>query len=276
MEKHTRVYPAEKANGGWLGKLIMFLSLVVIFSGLAGRDVDGDLSIQAEPSATPIPLHESFDETITETAFTLPASTWYTLQLGAFETEEAAKEMAEQYTRRGAAGYVWQDGRYRVLAAVYPSRDDAQSVRQRLSQQHRVDSYLYEVSLPALQLRLSGMKGQMDILQAAFLHADDLIRQLYQLSAAMDRQEMSVAECIEALLPLQDNAQTVTLRLNQRFTKPRHAAVTGLINLFDSFSSFVRNCDETQSSVAIGSEVKHQTILSLHMLKHVYDTISHT
>lgn len=276
MEKQTRVYPAERPRGGFVGKLILFLSALVILSGLFGPAEPNGVSIRTVPSSTPIPLDETFDETITEAEFTLPSSQWFSLQLGAFETEEAAQEIASQFIRRGAGGYVWQDGRYRTLAAVYPSRDDAQMVRQRLLQQHRVETYLYEISLPAMQLRLTGMKGQMEILQAAFLHADDLIHQLYMLSSSMDRQEISVSECCESLSALDETLQAVWLRMNQRFAKPRHEAVNALMELFQSYSEFVHALHANESAVTMGANLKQQTLSSLHMLKHVYDTISHT
>lgn len=276
MEKHTRIYPAQSPRGGWVGKLLLFLSAVVIISGLVSREDPNDLSIRAAATPTPIPLNESFDETMTETEFTTPSITWYALQLGTFETEKAAQEAANQYIMRGAGGFVWHDGRYRTLAAVYPTREDAQSVRTRLAQQHGVDTYLFEIHLPAIQLRLSGMKGQTDLLEAAFIHASDLAAQLYALSIALDRQEISVSECVSQLKLHAQTIQTVSLRLNQRFRKPEPDAVKGFCELFEAFSAFAFSCDTDTSNVTLGSQMKYQTLSALYMLSHVYDTISHT
>lgn len=276
MEKRMRVYPVEKDGGSWLGKLILFLSAVVILSGLVWREDGGELSIRTVPTPSPIPLDEAFDETLTEVEITLPSSVWYALQLGAFETEQAAQETAEQYARRGAGGFVWQDGRYRALAAVYPSREDAQNVRERLSEQHQVETYLYEIALPAMRLRLTGMKGQTEILEAAFIHASDLAQQLYMLSNELDRQEISVEECIANLAALGENAQTVSARLEQRFTRPRPSTVDELAEMFRSFCAFSQTLSGEESSATLGGSVKYQNLATLNMLKHVYDTMSHT
>jgi len=276
MERHTRIYPAEKNGKVWLCHLLLLASAIVILSGLIWPTATPDLVITPSATATPIPMNEAFDETMTEMEMTLPASEWYALQLGAFESETAAQEMARQYTRRGAAGYVWHDGRYRALAAVYPSREDAQMVRQQLEQQHQVETYLYQVSLPALQVRISGMQGQLDILQAAFLHGTDLIKQLQQLSLLMDRQEISVAEAVQQMRALGEQMETVVLRLYQRFRAPRHRTVTALCQCFESYAAYSKQLNPSNSSVALAASIKHQALASLNELKQVYDTLLDT
>jgi len=276
MERRRRVYPAQRSGSGWLSGLMLFLSAVVVLSGLVWRGENDGLSIHLAASPTPIPLDEAFDETPAQIDVTLPGSEWYALQLGAFEKEDSAKALGEQFARRGAAGYVWLDGRYRTLAAVYPLRDDAQTVRQQLSEKHEVETFLYQISLPALQLRLSGMQGQLEILNAAFIHADELVRSLQRLSSALDRQETTVMEAVTELQGMKEQLMTVSLRLSQRFAAPRHETVAGLIRCFDSFAEFVSSLDPSQSEVAVGTKLKYQTLSSLDRLKQVYDSLSNT
>ncbi len=276
MERQRRVYPIQKSRDGRLSYLLLFLSAVVLLSGLVWRPETAPLSIQPVQTQTPIPLDEPFDETLTQQEFILPSAEWYALQVGAFENEDAARQTAERFMRRGAAGYIWLDGRYRVLAAVYPLREDAQLVRRQLEEIHSVDSFLYEISLPGIQVRMSGMKGQLDILQAAFVHASDLVKQLQRLSVMMDRQEINVSEAIEQMKVLNENAVSVTLRLQQRFPSPRHDTVSGLVHCFSDYTAFFMTLDEKESEVAFGMKLKKQTFTSLHLLKQVYDTLSNT
>ena len=191
---------------------------------------------------------------------------WYALQLGAFETEEAACQLAEQFQRRGAAGYVWQDERYRVLAAVYPEKEDAQAVRQQLREQHDVDSYLYEISVPALSLRMTGMKGQIEILEAAFLHADELIRQMERISETLDRQEITPAEAVTELNTLREQVELVALRMEQRFAAPRNTAVERLIALFQDYAAFARAKTGQESNATLSRQIKYQTLQSIRLL----------
>ncbi|MCI5957339.1 MAG: SPOR domain-containing protein [Clostridiales bacterium] len=275
MQGEKRIYPRERSGGKWLSYLLLFLSAVVVLSGLVWRE-GGDLSIEVEPSPTPIPTDAYFDETPQQREVTLPGSTWFALQLGAFESEKAASELAQQFMRRGAAGYVWRDGRYRTLAAVYPSREDAQNVRRQLDMDHEVDSYLYQIDLPALHVRLSGMKGQLDILEAAFIHANDLIAGLQGVSLALDRQECGEEEARETLSGLKNQVEAVSLRLKQRFVQPRHATVEGLIDCFDGYAAFFQGLEPGESSVALGARLKYETLACLNELKSVYDALGNT
>lgn len=91
------------------------------------------------------------------------------------------------------------NGRYRTLLPSIPRGEDAEAVREQLSEAHSVDSYLYQIDLPALHLLMKGMKGQLDILEAAFAHANDLVANLQKASVTMDRQEMSGEEAAQLL-----------------------------------------------------------------------------
>lgn len=274
MQPGKRVYPRQREPGKWFSYLLLFLSVSVILSGLLSRG--GDLTIQPAPTATPIPTDAYFDETVEEREITLPSATWYALQLGAFESETAAQELAQQFVKRGAAGYVWHDGRYRTLAAVYPTREDAQAVREQLSDAHSVDSYLYQIDLPALHLLMKGMKGQLDILEAAFAHANDLVVNLQAASVAMDRQEMSGEEAAQLLNGLGEQVDTVKLRLEQRFSAPRHQTVQGLIACFEDYGAFLETLNAGDSDATFGMKVKRQTLSTLNHLKSVYDALGNT
>ena len=276
MQGDKRVYPAGGFPGKWLSYLMLFLSAVVLLSGLVSGGGEAGVEIAVAPTATPIPLDEGFDETPESRELVLPQHTWYALQLGAFEGERSAQELAQRFRLRGAAGYVWQDERYRALAALYPSRDDAQSVREQLMERHTVETWLFQVDLPAVRLRLSGMKGQLDILEAAFLHANDLVSQLQTLSVAMDRQERSADEALQALASLREQMETVRLRLEQRFSSPRHQTVEGLICCFADYAAFSGELAGGESAVELAARVKHQTLQSLRMLKSVYDELGDT
>jgi len=276
VEKRTRVYPSPKPSGNLLSRAVLILTALIVLSGIWSGTRTGHLAIDAVPSQTPVPLDEAFDETMIEAQIELPSSSWFALQLGAFDNEDAAFETAQQYAKRGAAGYVWHDGRYRALAAVYPSRDDAQLVRQQLETQHAVDTYLYPIELSPLKLKIKGMRGQLEILEAAFLHAGDLIAGLQELSITMDRREMNVQEVAERLESLKAQTSLVALRLRQRFTSPRHSTVEALAALFDDYSAFCETLGDHGSAVGMTAAVKHQTFAALHALKQIYDGLSHT
>ncbi len=271
MEENKRVYPSGSAPGKWLNYVLLFFSAVLLLSGLLWRNGGDGLELAVKDTPTPIPTDFVFDETMESREITLPSRTWYALQLGAFEKEEAAADLAKAFQNRGAAGYVWQDNRFRVLGALYATAQELQTVREQLSEKRSVDSYPYEIALPPLTLRMKGMKGQLDILEAGFIHGDDLVKQLQELSVLMDRQERTVPEAVERLNTLREEMQTVALRVSQRFTPPRHQAVQGLIDNFDQFGAFTKEVKDTGSAVQLATDIKYQAIAALNRLKTIYD-----
>lgn len=275
MQTRKRVYPSERKPAKWVSYSLLFLSAVILFSGVAARS-DGDAVFETVATPSPIPLDAAFDETRETREITLNGSVWYALQLGAFETEEAAGQLAEQFQRRGAAGYLWPEERFRVLAAVYPEKEDAQAVRQQLRDQHDVDSYLFEISIPSVSLRMTGMRGQIDILEAAFLHAEDLIRQMERISETLDRQEITPAEAAEELNTLREQVELVALRMEQRFLSPRNAAVTGLIGLMRDYAAFAREKTGQESNALLSRQLKYQTIQTIRLLLELTDELRNT
>lgn len=275
MQTRKRVYPSERKPAKWVSYSLLFLSAVILFSGVAARS-GGDAVFETVATPSPIPLDAAFDETRETREITLNGSVWYALQLGAFETEEAARQLAEQFQRRGAAGYLWPEDRFRVLAAVYPEKEDAQAVRQQLRDKHDVDSYLFEISIPSVSLRMTGMRGQIDILEAAFLHAEDLIRQMERISETLDRQEITPAEAAEELNTLREQVELVALRMEQRFLSPRNAAVTGLIGLMRDYAAFAREKTGQESNALLSRQLKYQTIQTIRLLLELTDELRNT
>ena len=64
MQTGKRVYPRQREPGKWLSYLLLFLSAVVVISGVVSRG--GDLTIEPAATATPIPTDAYFDETVEE------------------------------------------------------------------------------------------------------------------------------------------------------------------------------------------------------------------
>lgn len=274
MERQRRIYPGSYSR---IASAVMLAAAVlVVISGLfSGERADG-FSLSKMPQQTAVPLDEAFDETMTEAIVELPAKNWYALQVGVFESEESARQSSLAFQKRGAAGYLWQDGRYRVLAAAYPEREDAQQVREQLRDQHSIDSYLYAIEFPAVSMRLNGMQGQVDILQAAFAHVNDLALQIQALSVQMDRQELSASETAGQLSALDTQMDLVTLRLEQRFSAPVPSVVQALAECLKDYSQFVEDFSPQESAAALGMKLKYQLFVTLEHIQGVYQLLNHT
>ncbi len=271
MQGNKRVYPREKIQGGKLHYVLLIVSALVLLSGLLGRE-QSEVSIEnITPTQTPIALDESFDETIESRDIQLPSATWIALELGSFDQIDDANALATLYQARGAAGYVWVDERFRILAALYDNRDDASSVREQLRDVHEIETQIFDISLPVTTVRMQGMVGQLDILQAGFIHANDLIAQLQDLSLLIDRQEVSVDQAIDDLLAINAQTSLVAMRIAQRFPKPWHETIEGLVAIFDQFETFASSVSQTASLSEMSTLIKYQAFVTLDQLKQVYD-----
>ena len=147
------------------------------------------------PSATATPVADAYDRTVQTREITLPEATWYAIQTGVFSTEEAAREKADAYAGRGAPGTVVQDGeKWRVFIACYGNETDAAAVRQRLGEQQRVETYLYRWTCPSLALRLTGMAGQMDVVEAGLAMQQQNAERLRDAATLLDAGELTATE----------------------------------------------------------------------------------
>lgn len=276
MQQHRRLYPARGQNQRSICFFLLLISAGLIISGFLSHLNPDPFGIEPVPMETAVPLNASFDETIASAEMELSPKHWYALQTGAFEVSESALEAAKVFEKRGAAGYIWHEGRYRVLASVYPTMDEAQRVREQLQTRHSIDTYVYTIEMPALKLRVKGMQGQIDILQAAFAHADDLAVQLQRLSVELDRQEKSIAEVQKETEALGQQLRLVALRLKQRFAHPLPKTVEILLGCFEDYSEYASSVGESQSVFEAGIELKKQTFEVLWNLKQVYQLLSAT
>ena len=159
----------------------------------------GSLPFSLGSPATAVPSRATPAPKRAEGEITLAAHTWYALQLGAFTQEGSARQLAQEYIARGAAGYVQQqDSTYRVLAAAYPTRAEAQAVQTRLSAQN-VGVYIHPFTQPELSLRAQGNADQVEAVQETLAYLDALADKLGTLSCALDAHDMDADAARSAL-----------------------------------------------------------------------------
>lgn len=220
-------------------RVLLGLAALAVAGGLISRLRGGDgLTAQPlnEPTATPIA--SGFDETLETREITLPEEIWYAIQTGVFSTREAAEEKARAYTDRGAPGYVAQDGdKWRVFIACYGEKNDASSVRTRLNDSQQVETYLYEWVSPQLKLRLSGMVGQMDVVEAGLALRRQTARQLRDDAARLDSGAITVSDERQNLESLDDQVALWADTARNRFARPYPAIVEGLLGWADDWQA---------------------------------------
>ena len=192
----------------------------------------------------------------------LSAHTVYALQLGAFTQEDAARQLAQEFAGRGAAGYVHFDGQaYRVLAAAYPTRAEAQAVQTRLGSQS-ISTYIHPCAQEALTLRAGGEARQVEAVAEALAYLDGLGGKLHTLSAALDSRERAAAECRDALLSEGATCAGLRQSLLSAFDGEAPAALEPILDLFSQVSDIAEATRNENSAVRVGAALKksHLTV----------------
>ncbi len=249
-------YPVRNRGSRRGGALLLGVLLgaaAVLFGKHAWRSVLPQFPIPQRQTAaqTPEPAPRE------ERALTLPGSTWYALQLGAFDSAEAAESLASSYRGRGAAGYVRRQGQYRVLAAAYGTRADAQAVMTQLRASHQVDAVLTEITRPQVTLRLNGRADQLTALSDAYDAIEQLSVQLAALSDSLDRGGMDRQTVLDALRSHRDTLTALKSRIGFQFGENVPLAVKAVADLLNVLSLSLNDALSAQSAAALGARIKY-------------------
>ena len=242
-------------------RILLGAAAIVVAIGLIGRWKGGN-SLTARPIGDPTatPVVSGFDETVETREITLSGEVWYAIQTGVFSTREAAAEKAVAYTDRGAPGYVTLDGdKWRVFIACYGEKNDANTVRTRLSDAQQVETYLFEWACPQVRLRLSGMVGQMDVVEAGLLLRQQTASQLRDDAFRLDGGAIMAGDERQALESIDRQVTLWADTVRSRFARPYPALVEALLDWVGEWQTSYRELsaafgDPTALSAALKAE----------------------
>lgn len=237
MRRMERRMYRQRRGQALARKLLLGIACVAVLAGLISRLRGGNnltAHSVAQPTATPVA--SAFDETVETREIALPGETWYAIQTGVFSTREAAEEKAGAYTDRGAPGYVSQDGdKWRVFIACYGDKNDANSVRTRLQDAQQVETYLFEWVNPSIKLRLSGMIGQMDVVEAGLALRRQAAEQLRNDASRLDSGAITASDERQNLESLDGQVTLWADTARNRFARPYPALVEALLGWADDW-----------------------------------------
>lgn len=156
---------------------------------------------------------------------------YYAIQFGVYEKLQTAQEKALEYVERGAAGYIWmEDGKYRVLAAVYTSLSDAQTIKERLKSQG-IDAYVYTIRQEALEMRVSASETQQELLVQMFAFLPRAVREIGDISLALDKQTMHFSEAAERMGSIAYEAKSYEQRAQSELGTDENGVIVGIKQL---------------------------------------------
>jgi hypothetical protein len=153
--------------------------------------------------------------------------------------------------------------RYKVLAAAYAARADAQAVITRLRTQHQVDAVLTEISQPEVTLRLSGRPEQLTALSDACDALEQLSIQLAALSDGLDRGETDRQTAFSALQSHRDTLTALKTRLDAGFGENAPKQVRDTADTLDALTLSLAEAMSAQSTAALGARIKYAQLQCL-------------
>lgn len=225
-------------------RTLLVLTAAVIVCGLISRTRGGSLQVDRLTAPTATPVASSFDETPVTRDLVLDEERWYAIQTGVYSTQEAADAHIAAYADRGAPGMSAAcDGKYRVLIASFGEKNDAQSVRQRLSDRQNVETCLYEWVCEPVTLRLSGKAGQLDVAEAGMALPLQAARLLRDAATSLDEGGMTSQDVLDLTSSLDAQFITWADAARARFDRPYPPLVQGelaLVSVWQETASAVR------------------------------------
>jgi len=135
---------------------------------------------------------------------------YYAVETGFFTSDSDARAEAQSVKGRGGAGYIYNDGKFHVLAAAYATLSDAEKVKAQLGG----NAAVYEVKTPALSIEFDGTKAQKETISKAFLQFSALYGKLYNLSVRLDLQEIGAGAVYLALAECENETRALITEFN--------------------------------------------------------------
>lgn len=253
----------RRARGqAFLRRALVAGILILIALGVAvRRRSTGGLETQHVPAPTSTPVAAAYDETVETREVALDEVQWYAIQTGIYSTAEAAEEKRDTYTKRGAPGYVNQDGeKWRVYIACYGAKEDASAVRERLSVNQDVETFLHTWVCPEICLRLTGMVGQLDVAEAGLSLMGNAAAALRDNAALLDGSERTLAEAQSVVEALNDQVRLWRETAAERFTKPYPELVEMELRLAEGWESKYAALRQAEGATALSAAMKLQAM----------------
>ncbi len=255
-----RMYKRKCRRMQWIRRLTLLAILAagVLFLWRTGRV---DFITERIGAPTPTPLTSAFDRTAESREVLLPKETWYAIQTGVFSTEEAALQKAEAYADRGAPGTIVREGaKWRVFIACYGAENDAAAVRTRLEQNQKVETYLYAWICPELHLRLTGMAGQLDAVEAGFTLLTSTAAALRDTAIALDAAQLTVSEVYEALATQESQMSLWEKTIYDRFGKSIPALTESMMVLTQNWRAGCANLRKVENITELSAALKAESM----------------
>ena len=191
--------------------------------------------------------------------------TVYALSFGEYSTLDAAQQMANASSLRGAGGYIWSSGgKYYVLGLVYPTNDAAKSVSEGITE---YSTAVMPISYGKVKLQFDELSStELKTVQDAMEYLKDLYAELYNNCIKLDTKEMTSIACSNNINYFKSVAKTHVaniMRINNKLNSSKLSdLIDGYIMIIDSLD----NCSEKLLASSESNYVSKYTLCEVVIL----------
>jgi len=256
------------AGAGVLGSFISDNIVTPVMSLISGespaesQNTNTVTESDAVESTTAQPSASASSSAGTETQkIEVAAKSIYLLQEGVYSDENNAKSAAEAIKKRGGAGYILKDDKYRVLLSAYQTEDEATSVKKRLADEEDMETSTHELKRGQISFNITADKNTVKVISDAFSQSDDVMASLYDVTLKYDKQQITSDDVMTEISSIEDDIKDTISNLSGVLDQEDNEVVQQLHDYYSSFNDSLKNIqDKTASEVEISSGLKYTYI----------------
>ena len=136
---------------------------------------------------------------------TVKGRTFYAVYTSETAVESEAQSAAAAIKAAGGSGYVYNDGTYKIIAAVYPDAASADAVAERLSAEGTKAARL-ELEVPRLRLDVADEAARTRLAAAVYYTYGELYDSLYEISLGLDEHRLSESAAVRLMAQYREKA----------------------------------------------------------------------
>lgn len=196
---------------------------------------------------------------LTTQTITLPDLTVYALESGVYEQQGNADADALATSRRGGAGYIYDDRYLRVLVSAYATQEEADSVRETLKTEQNLETWPYTLQADGPSFKITAEERSIAAIESFFAFVADSHARIKDCFFAYDSNQTDASGVDGAMQQLGEELETQKQALAV-LAEDDKDIVRAMKDFADELTPlFAKNYSE-KSGVEISSDLKYNYI----------------
>lgn len=227
-----------------------------------------------------ISLADLFSSLITVGGFTftsdnlsLPQFTLYAVSTSSSDNKIIADEQAESCRKLGGAGYVYMtDSAYIIIASIYTTKADAESVKSNLIAT-KPNTTILEIKIPNITINGNLSTEEKEVIMNALGIFKNTYKKLYDISVSLDT---SIITEINAKLNINQLCGEVNTVVNNFATMFKNSHLTDFIEVekkLQELQTALNNLVDATATIPLTSHIKNTYCKAVFLYKNLAESL---